>query len=129
LAVALRSLLVGLEQAGSGLLGAVDRSGQLVEVGAEDAQDALERVPADTPLATLDTGYERGVCSKLFGDPFLGHACLVAEFAEGSTEDEMIVRGGWLISSSGHRRNALATRRKVPGSFWPKSSMLLRSQK
>jgi hypothetical protein len=122
-------LLASPEQASSGLLGAVDRSGQLMEVGAEDAQDALECVPADTPLAALDTRYERSVCPKLFGDPFLGHACLVAELAERSTEDEMIMLGGWLISSSGHRRNALATRRKVPGAFWPKSSMLLRSQK
>jgi hypothetical protein len=99
-----------------------------VEVGAEYAQEALKGVPADTSLAALDAGYERGVCPELFGDLFLGHACLVAEFAERSTEDEMIVLGGWLISSSGHRRNALATRRKVPGSFWPKSSMLLRSK-
>jgi hypothetical protein len=57
-----------------------------VQVGAEDAQEALERVPTHATLAALDARYESGVGAKLFGDLFLGHPGLVAKLAERSTE-------------------------------------------
>jgi hypothetical protein len=113
---------------GSRVLGLVDGAGQLVEVGTEDAQKALERVPADAPLAPLDAGHERGVGAKLLGDPFLGHPGLVAKLTEGSTEQELVLLGSGRIGFVRHGRNARVARQKAPGSFWPKLGMLFRSK-
>jgi hypothetical protein len=113
---------------GSGVLGLVDGAGQLVEVGTEDAQKALERVPADAPLAPLDAGHERGVGAKLLGNLFLGHPGLVAKLAEGSTEQELVLLSSGRVGFVRHGRNARVARQKVPGSFWPKLGMLFRSK-
>jgi hypothetical protein len=115
-------------QVGSRVLGLVDRAGKLVKVRAEDAQEALERVPTHTPLAALDTRHERGVRAKLLGDLFLGHSRLVAKLAEGSTEQELVLLGGRRVGFARHRRNARVAGQKVPGSFWPKLGMLFRSK-
>jgi hypothetical protein len=113
---------------GSGVLGLVDGASQLVEIGAEDTQEALERVPAHAPLAPLDTGHERGVGAKLLGDLFLGHPGLVAKLAEGSTEQDLVLLGSGRVGFARHGRNARVARQKVPGSFWPKLGMLFRSK-
>ena len=113
---------------GSRVLGLVDRAGQLMKVRAEDAQEALERVPTHTPLAALDARHERGVGAKLLGDLFLGHPRLVAKLAERSTEQELVLLGGGRVGFARHGRNARVARQKVPGSFWPKLGMLFRSK-
>ena len=117
-----------LDRIGSGVLGLVHCAGQLVQVGAEDAQEALERVPTHATLAALDARYERGVGAKLLGDLFLRHSGLVAKLAERSTEQELVLLGGGRVGFARHRRNARAARPKVPGSFWPKLGMLFRSK-
>jgi hypothetical protein len=113
---------------GSRVLGLVDGAGQLEEVGTEDAQETLERVPTHTSLAALDARHERGVRAKLLGDLFLGHPGRVAKLAEGSTEQELVLLGSGRVGFALHERNARVARQKVPGSFWPKLGMLFRSK-
>ena len=113
---------------GSRVVGLVDRAGQLVEVCAEDAQEALEGVPAHATLAALDARHERGVGAKLLGDLFLGHPSLVAKLAEGSTEQELVLLGSGRVGFARHWQNARVVRQKAPGSFWPKLGMLFRSK-
>jgi hypothetical protein len=115
-------------QIGSGVPGLVDGASQLVEIGAEDTQEALERVPAHAPLAPLDTGHQRGVGAKLLGDLFLGHPGLVAKLAEGSTEQDLVLLSSGRVGFARHWRNARVARPKVPGSFWPKLVMLSRTK-
>jgi hypothetical protein len=44
--------------------GAVDRAGELVQVGIEDSQETLEGLPANTTLTTLDSPDESCVAAR-----------------------------------------------------------------
>jgi hypothetical protein len=63
---------------------AIYRVGELVEIGVEDSQEALEGVPADTAFAALDPADEGGVGAEAVADLFLREPGLAAEFSEGA---------------------------------------------
>jgi hypothetical protein len=75
-----------------------------VQIGVVHAEEPPERVPAKTTHPALDARDERGIGSQLLGDLFLRHPHLVPKGAQGTTEDELILLGGRLVSFAWHRR-------------------------
>jgi hypothetical protein len=68
----------------------LDRVGELVEIGVERAEEARERMPAETSLAELDTRDERGVGAEQTPELSLRQFGAAAEHPEATAERELV---------------------------------------
>lgn len=74
-----------------GALGGFDLSGEVADARVERGEDAADRAPVCAALAALQAADERRIDAQAVGELFLRHPGVLAQRAEGLSEDQLVL--------------------------------------